>query len=265
MSECDSAVPELPALITGELDEAGGAHLEAHLADCPRCRRELLKMRRLIGLVSRAPLEHRPPEHLEHDVFSFLELEPVSRAVRAAPLEHEPPLDLEHRALERAGVVSPGPTRWQRASAYLAPALAACLLIVGFLVLTGDDEGTDEDDAPPGETVAELTFAPPEADSSWTPIEGEIVERDDGTFEVTVDFDDYPEVSGEQNCRLDLVDADGDSTTVSRFQISEANTDWWSASWTLPGDPRDYESLEMFVEDRATGEERSVLEAPIDA
>ena len=264
MSECDSAVPELPALITGELDEAGSAHLEAHLADCPRCRRELLEMRRLIGLVSRAPLEHRPPEHLEHDVFSFLELEPVARAVRDAPLEHEPPDELEHRALERAGIVSSGPSRWQRASAYLAPALAACLLIVGFLALTGEDEAPD-DGEPPGETIAALTFAPPVADSSWTPIEGAIVERDDGTFEVTVDFDDYPEVSGEQNCRLDLVDADGDTTTVARFQISEANTDWWSASWPLPGDPRDYESLEMFVEDRSTGAERYVLEAPIDA
>ncbi|MGH2774026.1 MAG: anti-sigma factor family protein [Actinomycetota bacterium] len=264
MSECDSILPDLPALITGELGEARGAHLEAHLAGCPRCRRELLEMRRLIGLVSRAPLEHRPPEHLEHDIFSFLELEPVTRAVRDAPLEHEPPPDLEHRALERAGVAGSGPSRWQRTSAYLAPALAACLLIVGFIALTGDDDSAG-DGAPPGETLTELTFAPPSADPSWTPIEGAIVERDDGTFEVAVDFDDYPEVSGEQNCRLDLVDADGDGTTVARFQISKANTDWWSASWPLPGDPRDYESLEMFVEDRSTGAERSVLEAPIDA
>jgi len=264
VSECDSVLVDLPALITGELDEAMSALVEAHLSDCPRCRRELLEMRRLIGLVSRAPLEHRPPEQLEHDVFSFLELEPVAHAVRNAPLEHEPPPDLEHRALERAGVVSPGPSKWQRVSAYLAPALAACLLIVGFLALTGDDEGA-EDGEPPGETLTELTFAPPSADPSWTPVEGAIVERDDGTFEVTVDFEDYPEVSGEQNCRLDLVDAVGDGTTVARFQISEANTDWWSASWPLPGDPRDYESLEMFVEDRSTGAERSVLEAPIDA
>lgn len=260
MTECDSVAPDLPALITGELDDSVGAHLEAHLASCPGCRRELIELRRLIGLVGRAPLEHRPPEHLERDVFTFLELEPVARAVRSAPLEHEPPPDLEPRSLARTGVVSPGPTRWQRASAYLAPALAACLLIVGFLVLTDEDEGAEE-----GETLAALTFAPPVADSSWTPIEGAIVERADGTFEVTVDFDDYPEVSGEKNCRLDLVDADGDSTTVARFQISEANTDWWSASWPLPGDPRDYESLEMFVEDRSTGAERSVLEAPIDA
>ena len=262
MNQCDSVVTDFPALITGELDEPEGAHLEAHLADCPRCRRELLELRKLIGLVSRAPLEHRPPGNLEHDVFTFLELEPVAQAVRDAPLEHEPPVDLEHRALERAGVVSSGPSRWQRTSAYLAPALAACLLIVGFLALRGDDEA--EDEGPSGETLAELTFAPPEADSSWTPIEGAIVERDDGTFEVTVDFEDYPEVSGDQNCRLDLVDADGAGTTVARFQISEANTDWWSASWSLPGDPRDYESLEMFVEDRSTGAEHSVLEAPID-
>jgi hypothetical protein len=261
VNACDWVAPELPALITGELDAAAEARLESHLTTCPRCRRDLIEMRRLIGLVSRSPLEHRPPEHLENDVFAFLEIEPVADAVRKAALEPEAPPGLEHKSLQRAGVMGSGPTRWQRASAYLAPALAACLLIVGFLVLTNDEASDDE---PVGATVAELTFAPPRADSPWTPIEGTIVERDDGTFAVTVDFDDYPEVSGEKNCRLDLVDADGDSITVARFQISKANTDWWSASWTLPGDPRAYESLEMFVEDRSTGAERSVLEAPID-
>jgi len=261
MNACDSVAHDLPGLITGELDSAAEAQLEAHLASCPECRRDLVEMRRLIGLVSRSPLEHRPPQHLEKDVFTFLELEPVAEAVRNAPLEHEAPPGLEKKSLERAGVLGSGPTRWQRISAYAAPALAACLLIVGFLVVTNDDEAPD--DEPAGETVADLTFAPPRADSSWTPIEGTIVERDDGTFAVTVDFDDYPEVSGDENCRLDLVSDDGDRTTVVRFQISEDNTDWWRASWPLPGDPRDYESLEMFVEDRSTGAERSVLEAPI--
>jgi hypothetical protein len=262
VNACDSVAPELPALITGELDESAEANLESHLASCPRCRRDLIEMRRLIGLVSRAPLEHRPPEHLEGDVFTFLELEPVAEAARSAPLEHEAPPYLENKSLERAGVLGPGPTRWQRVSAYLAPALAACLLIVGFLVLTNDGESADE--GPESQTVADLRFVPPSADSSWTPIEGTIVERDDGTFAVTVDFDDYPEVSGDQNCRLDLVGTKGDRTTVVRFQISEENTDWWRASWPLPGDPSDYESLEMFVEDRTTGDERSVLKAPIE-
>ena len=262
MNACDSVAHELPGLITGELDDAAEAHLEDHLATCPRCRRDLIETRRLIGLVSRSPLEHRPPEHLENDVFTFLELEPVAEAVRNAPLEHEAPPDLENKSLERAGVMGSGPTRWQRIAAYAAPALAACLLIVGFLVLTNDNEAPD--DGPVGETVADLTFVPPDPDSSWTPIDGTIVERDDGTFAVTVDFDDYPEVSGDENCRLDLVSDDGELTTVVRFQISEENTDWWRASWPLPGDPRDYKSLEMFVEDRSTGDERSVLEAPIE-
>jgi hypothetical protein len=262
MNACDSVALELPGLITGELDDAAEAHLEDHLATCPRCRRDLVETRRLIGLISRSPLEHRPPEHLENDVFTFLELEPVAEAVRNAPLEHEAPPGLENKSLERAGVLVSGPTRWQRIAAYAAPALAACLLIVGFLVLSNDDEA--QDDGPVGETVADLTFVPPSLDSSWTPIDGTIVERDDGTFAVTVDFDDYPEVSGDENCRLDLVSEDGDRTTVVRFQISEENTDWWRASWPLPGDPRDYKSLEMFVEDRSTGDERSVLEAPIE-
>jgi Putative zinc-finger len=257
--DCDSVAPELPALITGELDENTSAQLEDHLVGCPRCRRELLELRKLVGLVARAPLEQRPPEHLEGDVFTFLDLDPVAEAVREAPLEHQPPPELERKSMEHAGLITPGPTRWQRASAYVAPALAACLLIVGFLVWSGDDDSSD------GETIAELTFAPPEPDSRWTPLEGSILERPDGTFEVTVDFDDYPEVSGDENCRLDLVAADGSRTTVTRFQISEENTDWWQAAWPLPGDPRSYDSFEMFVEDRSTGDERSVLEAPIDA
>ncbi|MGH2697909.1 MAG: anti-sigma factor family protein [Actinomycetota bacterium] len=262
MRECDAATTELPALITGELDDVTSARIERHVAGCASCRRELLELRKLIGLVGRAPLEQRPPEHLEGDVFAILELAPVAEAVGTAPLEHEPPAGLERRAMERAGLVSPGPTRWQRVSAYLAPALAACLLIVGFLALSRDDSS---EEGPPGETVAALTFAPPSTDSPWTPIEGAILERPDGTYVVTVDFDDYPEVSGDENCRLDLVAADGAHTTVTRFQISEENTDWWRVTWPLPGDPRDYEALEMFVEDRAAGDERSVLEAPIEA
>jgi hypothetical protein len=261
--ECDSVALELPALITGELDESESARLEDHLVTCSRCRRELGELRKLVGLVARAPLEQRPPEHLEGDVFTFLELEPVAEAVRTAPLEHQPPPELERKSMDHAALVRPGPTPWQRTSAYLAPALAACLLIVGFLAWFGDDDSGDE--GPVGDMVAELTFAPPSPDSSWTPIEGSILERSDGTFVVTVDFDDYPEVSGDENCRLDLVSSDGSHTTVTRFQISEENTDWWRVTWPLPGDPRRYESLEMFVEDRSSGDERSVLKAPIDA
>ncbi len=92
----------------------------------------------------------RPPGTLASDVFTFPELEPVAAAVRAAPLEHEPPAILERRSMEHAGVVVPGPTRWQRTSAYLAPALAACLLIVAFLAFSSDDEVPGEVGSAPG-------------------------------------------------------------------------------------------------------------------
>ncbi|MGH2751754.1 MAG: anti-sigma factor family protein [Actinomycetota bacterium] len=255
MIECNAVTIELPALVTGELSDADSAHLEDHLLTCEQCRRELLELRKVIGLVSRAPLEHQPPDHLEGDVFALLGLDPVAQAVRRAPLEHEPPVLLEHKSMERAGVVRPGPTRWQRASSYLAPALAACLLIVGFLALSGDDE--------PGETVTDLTFVAPPTDRPWPEVEGAVTERPDGTFAVWVNFEDYPEVSGDEYCRLELVSEDGERTTVATFQISEENTDSWTVDWPLPGDPRDFESFEMSVEDRSTGEAHLILEAPI--
>lgn len=63
MSSCDAICIELPALVTGELNHAQSATVEGHLVSCDHCRRELAETRKVIGLVSRAPLEHAPPWH----------------------------------------------------------------------------------------------------------------------------------------------------------------------------------------------------------
>lgn len=280
MSTCDAIARELPALVTGELNEAQTQTVESHLLTCDRCRHELIEVRKTIGLISRAPLEHQAPPHLETDVFTFLELEPVASAVRTAPLEHEPPAVLERLSMEHAGVVVPGPTRWQRASAYLAPALAASLLIVGFLALTNDNEvpgvvgdsQTDQgngDSSPPlsagASELGEVTFTRTTSDSPWPEVDGIIEERDNGTFALTVIFEDYPPIVGDDSCRLDLVETDGERITVATFQVSGGNPDGWMTTFELPGDPRDFDSFEMSIESTSVpGSEGPILEAPIE-
>ena len=276
VSTCDAIAHELPALVTGELNQAQTQTVESHLLTCERCRHELIEIRKAIGLIARAPLEHQAPAHLEADVFTLLELEPVASAVRSAPLEHEPPAVLERLSMEHAGVVVPGPTRWQRASAYLAPALAASLLIVGFLALTSDNEvpgvvGDSQTDSgasgPPlaaaGSELGEVTFTQTASDSLWPEVGGTIVERDDGTFALTVTFDDYPPIVGDDRCRLELVATGGERTTVATFQVSGG--DEWTTTFQLPGDPRDFDSFEMSIESSSgAGSGGPILEAPIE-
>lgn len=279
VTTCDAIAQELPALVTGELNEAQTQTVESHLLTCDRCRHELIEIRKTIGLVSRSPLEHSPPAHLEADVFTFLELEPVASAVRSAPLEHEPPAVLERLSMEHAGVVVPGPTRWQRASAYLAPALAASLLIVGFLAITRDngvpgvvDSQTDPDDGASGNPIAgaaselgEVTFTQTEANSIWPEVDGTIEERANGTFSLTVTFEDYPPVVGDESCRLDLVAVDGERITVAAFQVSGGDDDGWTTTFQLPADPRAFDSFEMSIESTSgSGSDGPILEAPIE-
>jgi Putative zinc-finger len=277
VTTCDAIALELPALVTGELNEAQTQTVESHVLTCERCRHELLEVRRTIGLIVRAPLEHQGPAHLETDVFTFLELEPVASAVRSAPLEHEPPAVLERLSMEHAGVVVPGPTRWQRASAYLAPALAASLLIVGLLALTNDNEvpgvvgdaQTDQGDSGPplaaaGNELGEVTFTPTSPDSTWPEVDGTITERDDGTFALTVTFEHYPPIVGDESCRLDLVAADGERTTVATFQVAGGDPDGWTTTFELPGDPRDFDSFEMSIYSASGSGDGPILEAAIE-
>ena len=278
VTTCDAIAQELPALVTGELNEAQTQTVESHLLSCELCRQELIEVRKTIGLIARAPLEHGAPPHLEADVFTFLELEPVASAVRTAPLEHEPPAMLERLSMEHAGVVVPGPTRWQRASAYLAPALAASLLIVGFLALTADNEvpgvvgdsQTDPSDgdsgpslAPAASELGEVTFTQTDANSIWPEVDGTIEERDNGTFALTLTFEDYPPIVGDDRCRLDLVASDGERITVANFQVSGGD-DGWTTTFELPGDPRDFDSFEMSIESTSGSGEGPILEAPIE-
>jgi hypothetical protein len=81
-----------------------------------------------------------------------------------------------------------------------------------------------------------------------------------------VTFEDYPEVAGDENCRLDLVGADGERVTVAAFQVSEASTESWTVTFPLPADPANFDSFEMSIEGPgAPGDGQPILEAPIRA
>jgi hypothetical protein len=162
MKACEAVRPELPAYESGELSESEAAGIEAHLAGCRECKRELENVRDAAGALRSAPLGNAPPTELRDKVFSLVELEPVADLVRSAPVEHDPPVDLERSALQHAGVVGHRPPgRWQRAATVLAPGLAAAVALLGWL---GANWRSDADLArsqlgPLGEPVgsAELT------------------------------------------------------------------------------------------------------------
>ena len=129
MSVCDDIRPELPAFVSGGLDELQRSVVSGHLEVCEACRRELDEVRQLSALLSGAAIEHKPPEDLEDQVFGFIEHLPEAELVGSAPLEHTPPDDLERKSFEHAGVISRTNSWLDRHAARLSPALAIASLL----------------------------------------------------------------------------------------------------------------------------------------
>jgi hypothetical protein len=108
-----------------------------------------------------------------------------------------------------------------------------------------------------------VTFTQTAPDSIWPEVDGTIAERDDGTFALTVTFENYPPIVGDDSRRLDLVATDGERITVATFQVSGG--DEWTTTFQLPGDPRDFDSFEMSIESTSdSGSGGPILEAPIE-
>jgi hypothetical protein len=110
-----------------------------------------------------------------------------------------------------------------------------------------------------------VTFNQTDANSIWPEVDGTIEERDNGTFALTVTFEDYPPIVGDDSCCLDLVASDGERVTVATFQVSGGGPDGWTTTFELPGDPRDFDSFEMSIESTSgSAREGRILEAPIE-
>lgn len=118
----------LPWYVTGAIEPADRAKVEAHLAHCADCRAELAVERSLHGQVSSLPLDAGLGFA---DIRRQLELPPV-----AAPRRRPRALDVVHHAFRR-----PGRKGWA-----IAAQAAAVLLVVGIAV-----PSLQQRDQPPAE------------------------------------------------------------------------------------------------------------------
>ena len=87
MDRHDDIRVDLPAYLAHDLDAGRAGEIRTHLRDCDSCRREAEELREVAALVASAPLEHRPPDHLEDRVMAFVELDRDAGDV--APLTRE--------------------------------------------------------------------------------------------------------------------------------------------------------------------------------
>lgn len=101
---CDTARPRLQEYLDGQLDSAEAQAVEAHLADCSACQKELALWRE------------------------------VDEALTALPVLPEPP-DLAERVMSQVRAVPVFRLRWEDALASLAFASSASVLLVSGLLL----------------------------------------------------------------------------------------------------------------------------------
>lgn len=178
MSGCDRHRLDIPALLSGELDNASAERLRAHLERCPGCRKEVEELRQVVGLLAPAPLSEQPPAALEDRVLG-----------RVAGADDGPqPAHPGHRA-GAAAPSSPAPAdRWSRAARALAPALAAAAVVLGLLAWNFRQEARDlaarleGERIEAGTVVEEIRFRGPSAASAT----GELRETSDGNYRLVV-------------------------------------------------------------------------------
>src|SRR5919106_2897434 len=229
---CEDLRVEFPSYLSGELSAELRARVEGHLESCDECRRDLAALRETVARIEGAPLEHRPPEALEKDVFDFLALDPVAKLARSAPLEHAPPLDLERRALFHSGVLEARPpTRWQRAGRAAVPALAASIAVLGWFGLQWRNDAEQMHDrfgdAVPMATVQLIGRGEGE---TWPTIRTELMEQFNGHYAVVLHLRDYPPNLPGEHCEVWQAAPNGER--VSRGGVVGG-----------PGDPRSQEGV----------------------
>ena len=182
MSGCTPHRLDIPALVSGELDEASAARLRAHLDSCAACRTEVEELRQVVSLLVPAPLSEQPPAGLEDRVLTQIaDPSPGDRARTASP-------GTPARAGASGTQAPPAADRWSRASRVLAPALAAAALVLGLLAWNYREEARDlaarleGDRGDAGTVVQEIRFrGSPRASAT-----GELRETPDGNYRLVV-------------------------------------------------------------------------------
>jgi Anti-sigma-K factor rskA len=256
---CDDVRLELAGVATGDIPPAKRTALEAHIDQCNACRSELRDLRETIDAAGALPLEQEAPEDLERDVFRFIELDRVARAVSAAPLEREPPMGLERNALDRSGAwgAPARSRRWQRLAPVVAPGLAASLLILGFLGVSWYSDAADarrqlnrvdQRFGAWGDAVKSFELTPAaQSTASWPSVPAQLMRLPRDHFALVLHLRDYPPTPDGYVCQLWLVSDDGERTPLGAFAAADP-IETRTFPLEVPVDPRDFPRIEVTLE-----------------
>lgn len=275
---CDEIRLELVGVAAGETAGAEGGRVHEHLRACAECRRELTGLEQGIGVIRVAPLRQEVPQHLEEEVFRFVELEPVADLVRTAALEHDPPVGLERDSLARSGAFQ-RPLRlggWQRVAPVVAPGLAASLIVLGFLGASWRSEATDARRqlsrvgarfGPWGDSVKRFELTPMASSAtSWPSVEAQLVRLPNDHFGVVLHLEDYPATPDGHVCQLWLVGDNGERAPLGAFTVPEG-LETRTVPLEVPVDPRDFPRIEVTLEpvdDNEAMDGPKIMEANLD-
>jgi hypothetical protein len=189
VTACDELRLDFPAWLRGELPDARAAELNRHVADCAQCGEDLAELREAIALAEMSPLEHEPPDGLEERTLAYVELERSATAGLK--------LSVDVRAMERVRARRKAAAA-SRATRVLAPALAALLLVVGFVAVRALSESDDlerrlerlRQSRPPGELLRTVTLT--SARFSDVSATAKLSEGHEGNYLVELTTNDFP-------------------------------------------------------------------------
>ncbi len=147
MDPCAAMRDALPAYALGVLDGADALSVETHVADCPRCRVDLVELEDMVGLLGTTATPVAPRPEVRDALMAAIAAAPSS-----APLSrNEPtPVPLGPAATERSERSGQARRRvaWQRVWQIGVPAAAVIALVtVGILALLLDRTREELDDA----------------------------------------------------------------------------------------------------------------------
>ena len=147
MDPCAALRDALPAYALGVLDGADARSVETHVADCTRCRADLVELEDLVGLLGTTATPVAPRPEVRDALMAAIAAEPAR-----APLTRSEPTPMPLRPAttertERSGQARRG-VAWRRVWQIGVPAAAAIALVtVGILALLLDRTREERDDA----------------------------------------------------------------------------------------------------------------------
>ena len=252
MRRCGEIRLDLPAYLSSELAPARAGVLDDHLAACEACLSELSELDLVTAALSDSGLEHRPPQHLEHEVLTLVTLEPDP-----AGREGVSSKDLSHASRLRGKSIR----------VIIAPALAAAAVtLAAFGMAWRSDLSTARDRiqamqeqlVPTGARVRTISFE--EAGTAGASARGELVRQSDGNHRIVLWTQGLPPARAGEYYEVWL-SGEGGWVSAGSFQVA-------GEMWSCPVgvSPAAYQKVWVTLEPddgnpRRTG--RSVLQATL--